>query len=392
MKQISVYVHFPWCLRKCPYCDFATLPTEAADIPHGAYADAVLRELEDRVGAAGDAELVSVFFGGGTPSLWQPSQLGRVLAAVQSAFGRSSQEIEVTVECNPSSLDEPRAAALREAGVDRLSVGVQSLRDGHLQFLGRLHDGEGALRALRAATAAHGRVSADLMFGMPGQAAEALSEDVQALLGLGLAHISAYALTIEAATPFGALARVGKLPLVQEGAFAEMFGMLDQWLPAAGLAHYEVSNYAREGQESRHNQHYWRSGAYLGLGAAAVGRLDNHADEAVGDGRVPSARRYRNQPDPLRYMERSGSARREVFHEVLGTQQLVQEAMMLGLRTLEGVDLTALGERIGDDPLADRGSEVARLQAGGQLQMTEGRMRVPPEHWLWLDGIVARLF
>ena len=211
--DVSVYVHFPWCLQKCPYCDFASKGIDRASVPHEAYADAVLVELERRAREVTGARLVSVFFGGGTPSLWEPAQLGRVLAAVESVFVERAPSVEVTAECNPSSLDRTRAAGLRAAGVNRLSIGVQALDDRTLRFLGRMHDGDGALRALTDAVAEHDRVSADLMFGMPGQAPAAFFDAIDRVLSTGVEHVSAYALTIEPGTQFGELHRKGRLTL-----------------------------------------------------------------------------------------------------------------------------------------------------------------------------------
>ena len=382
MLDLSVYLHFPWCLRKCPYCDFATSPLERDAIPHAAYADGILRELEMRAGSLKDARLFSIFFGGGTPSLWDPRELGRVLSAVEGAFASRHPEVEITVECNPSSLDHARAAALREAGVNRLSVGVQSLDDAELRFLGRLHDRGLAQRALDAAQSSFERVSADLMFALPGQPAERFYGYVDELLARGLSHVSAYALTIEPATKFGADARAGLLHAAPDESYALMFEGIEQRFAAAGLAHYEVSNYARPGEESRHNQHYWRGGSYLGLGAAAVGCL---ADGQRG-------RRYRNHPDAPRYLERAATPQVEVFQEALDPQDLIREALMLGLRTDEGVDLTRLALRTGHDPRVSREKAIARRIARGDLSVEGDVMRVPRRRWLLLDGIVADLF
>jgi len=382
MSSLGVYIHFPWCARKCPYCDFATEPREATAIPHAAYADAVLRELEARAPTLEGAELVSVFFGGGTPSLWDTSELGRVLTGIRGAFAQHAGEVEVTVECNPSSLSAQGVEGLARAGVNRLSVGVQSLSDDRLRFLGRLHDSRGALAALRDATRVFSRVSADLMFGMPGQTPRALEAEIDALLELGLWHISAYALTIEPATPFGEQARSGALLQAPEDDFAHMFEAAHAHFAKAGLDHYEVSNYAARGQESRHNQHYWRGGSYLGLGAAAVGCLP------AGQG----ARRYRNHPKPERYMQRADTAEREVFEEDLDGHALVREALMLGLRTREGVDLEALAGRVGFDPLKGREAALSRRQARGDVVLVDGNLRIPVERWLMLDGIIADLF
>ena len=375
----SVYVHFPWCLKKCPYCDFATRKIDRPEIPHGAYADAILRELEARNASVEGRALVSVFFGGGTPSLWDPAELGRVLAGVRGAFASNAPDLEVTVECNPSSLDRERAAALRRAGVNRLSVGVQSLDDDRLRFLGRFHDASGALRALRDATAEVSRVSADLMFGMPDQSPEAFLEELDPILDLGIRHVSAYALTIEPGTQFGELHRKGKLRVASEDAYAESFVRAESLFEERGFAHYEVSNYAVPGEESRHNVHYWRGGSYLGLGAAAVGCLDEHAGYA---------RRYRNEPEGMRYLE----APREESSEDLGPDELVREALMLGLRTREGVDLEATAQRAGVDPLAGRARAIERRVASGDLVREGGQLRVPSSRWLALDAIVVDLF
>jgi oxygen-independent coproporphyrinogen-3 oxidase len=347
-----------------------------------AYADAVLRELEQRAPQLASARLFSIFFGGGTPSLWAPDQLGRVVAGIRGAFAAHVPEVEISVECNPSSLDEAHAHALRAAGVNRLSVGVQSLDDGELSFLGRLHDRQGALSAVHAALSSFERVSADLMFGLPEQTAEQFYAHVRALLDLGLRHVSAYALTIEPATRFGELSRKGLLRAAPDERYAEMFEGNHRLFATAGLAHYEVSNYAQPGEESRHNLHYWRGGAYLGLGAAAVGCLH----EGTG------GRRYRNHPDAMRYMQRARGPEVEVFSEQLTPEDVIREALMLGLRTTEGVDLARLAARTGLDPRVGREQAVARRVQREELRVSDARMVVPVERWLMLDGIVADLF
>ena len=382
MTGLSVYVHFPWCLRKCPYCDFATSPLGRDEIPHAAYADAVLSELAQRAPAVAREQLVSIFFGGGTPSLWDPAALGRVVQGIRAAFQHSAAEVEVTVECNPSSLNRQHAALLREAGVDRLSIGVQSLDDKELTFLGRLHDRQLALDAIDAALSTHERVSADLMFGLPNQTPETFYGHVRTLLDRGLKHVSAYALTIEAATPFGDQSRKGLLRPAPDETYATMFEGNHRLFAERGLSHYEVSNYAVVGEESRHNLHYWRGGAYLGLGAAAVGCVRTEQ----------GARRYRNHPDAARYMQRAGTPEVEVFEESLAGKDVIREALMLGLRTAEGVDLSALRLRTGVDPQQGREREIARRLSQGDLRIEGDRMFVPVERWLMLDGIVAALF
>jgi oxygen-independent coproporphyrinogen-3 oxidase len=374
----SAYVHFPWCLQKCPYCDFASATIRRPEVPHTAYADAVLRELELRTTVSGTPPLESIFFGGGTPSLWEPRELGRVLRAIRGAFGSRDEDLEITVECNPSSLDQRRAAELREAGVNRLSIGVQSLDAQRLRFLGRLHDGPGALAAVRGALAEMPRVSADLMFGMPEQSPEDFLAELKQLLALGLTHLSVYALTIEPQTQFGELYRKGRLQLAKEDAYADTFLATEALLAKHGFEHYEVSNYAKPGQTSRHNQHYWRGGDYLGLGCAAVGCIDR--------------RRTRNQPKPEKYFAGTDLDSLEAEKETLDAQEVIREGLMLGLRTSEGVDLRDLEQRAGVDPRNGRERELAKLFDQGRLTLEGDRLRVPHQSWLQLDGIVTDLF
>ncbi|MBW2374378.1 MAG: radical SAM family heme chaperone HemW [Deltaproteobacteria bacterium] len=376
----SVYIHFPWCARKCPYCDFATEPIRAEALPHEEYADAVLRELDARAADLQGRALKSIFFGGGTPSLWGPSALGRALRGITGAFDRVRDDLEVTVECNPSSLTRENVALLREAGVGRLSIGVQSLRDPHLRFLGRLHDSVRAAAALEEATQEMPRVSADLMFGMPGQTLEELGEDIARIAEAGVRHVSAYALTIEEKTMFGSLHRAGKLRVAPEERYADLFEHAERRFTDLGWTHYEVSNYAAEGEESRHNLHYWRGGAYVGLGAAAVGCLDH------GPGR---AERWRNDPNPQRYLTQRTL---EAEVEELGPDEIIREALMLGLRTVDGMNLVATEMRAGQDPKAGREREIERAIDKGNLEQVGDWLRVPHDRWLKLDGIVRDLF
>ncbi len=377
----SVYVHFPWCLKKCPYCDFATRKIDRGDVPHDAYADAVLAELEARRTSLAGRRLISVFFGGGTPSLWKAEALGRVLAGVRAAFDVHAEDVEVTVECNPSSLDRGHAAALVAAGVGRLSVGVQSLDDARLRYLGRFHDAAQGRAALEAAMAEVPRVSADVMFGMPEQAS--VDDDLTRLLDMGLRHVSAYALTIEPGTQFGELYRKGRLEVAKEDDYAAMFVAAEARFAAYGLAHYEVSNYAAPGEESLHNQHYWRGGAYLGLGAAAVGCLEEGAGRA---------RRWRNVAVGEDYVAAVGEGRFEMESEDLDAETLLNEALMLGLRTREGVDLEDVTRRTGLDPRTVRARPIARALESGDLRRDATHLCVPPDRWLHLDTIVTRLF
>jgi oxygen-independent coproporphyrinogen-3 oxidase len=390
---MHVYVHFPWCLEKCPYCDFVSYRTTREQIDQVGYTDAALAELERRLLDCTDEDrysaLESVFFGGGTPSLWDPPQIARLLAALRASFP-VHPDTEITVECNPSSLDLDRARALRDAGVNRLSLGVQSLDDARLRFLGRLHDADGALRSLRAALASGiPRVSADLIYAVADQRPEEAVQEARRLLDEGLLHLSAYSLTIEQGTRFGELARRGRLPLADDGASVETFFALHEALEARGLAHYEVSNYAAPGHASRHNLGYWRGHRYLGLGCAAVGMIRTSR----------GALRYRNQPLPARYQEAAAAAPTlepgglSESVEPLDGETLLRERIMLGLRLAGGFDLEQAAAELGVDPWpAARARAAERMVQRGRLLREGGRLRVPLSAWALADGTAAELF
>lgn len=391
-ESLGVYVHFPWCLQKCPYCDFLSVAAPREAVPHASYADAALSELARRRQDIG-GRLSSVFFGGGTPSLWNPVDLGRVLRAIRDAFpGR--EEPEITVECNPSSFDEDRGRALVDAGVNRVSIGVQSLDRSRLQFLGRLHDPDGGLRAVEAALRAGvPRVSADLIFGVAGQTPEDAVREASAVADLGVTHLSAYALTIERNTKFGALSRKGLLPLLADDAVAESFVSLHETLTARGFAHYEVSNYGIPGHFARHNLGYWHGDDYLGLGCGAWGTV------TLGKKRV----RYRNTPVPDRYvgsalewpradLTRAGAGELVSELEVLSPSTLLMERLMLGLRLSEGVDIEAAARGLGVDPWPrERLRAVERLASRGRVVREGPRLRIPHDAWLLADGTIAEI-
>jgi putative oxygen-independent coproporphyrinogen III oxidase len=379
-RQAGVYVHFPYCLAKCPYCDFVSYAKEREAIDHKAYADAVLRELDRRAGSLAGARVATVFFGGGTPSLWDPAQLGRVLRGIREATAPAEGEVEVTVECNPTSLDEDRARALVDQGVNRVSIGVQSLRDERLKYLGRLHDTQGAKTAVEGALRAVPRVSADLIFGLPGQTPEESRDEALELQSLGLSHLSCYQLTIEPGTRFGELAKRGRLPLADDGAVAEGFLAIDEALAGRGLRHYEVSNYAREGQEARHNLGYWRGDEYLGLGCGAYG--------FVMEGRGVGAR-YRNEVVPEKYVKDAA----ETSREPLDAGTLMRERIMLGLRMVGGVDLAAEAKDLGAEGWTEERRKASSwLEERGRIVREGTRARIPREAWLWTDDTAARLF
>jgi putative oxygen-independent coproporphyrinogen III oxidase len=385
----SVYVHFPYCLAKCPYCDFVSFASARDAIDHAGYADAVIREIDTRADALEGRRLGSVFFGGGTPSLWESAELGRVLARVREAVAPApteEREVEVTVECNPTSLDEKTADALARVGVGRLSIGVQSLNDDRLRYLGRLHDAAGARDAVcQAIRSGVGRVSADIIFGLPGQTPADARDEALELADLGLTHLSCYQLTIESGTRFGELARRGRLPLADDGVVAESFLAIDDALTARGMRHYEVSNYAHKGEEARHNLGYWRGEEYLGVGCAAFGFVR----EARDIHEPASGVRYRNAVQPERYVGGGMSA----SSESLDAPTLLRERIMLGLRVDEGVDIEAAAAELGTPGWTPGRTHAATwLEERGRIVREGTRIRIPRAAWLWTDDTAARLF
>lgn len=402
----SIYVHFPWCLAKCPYCDFVSYASERDAIDHRGYADAVLREAEARAAQierlGRPLAIGSIFFGGGTPSLWEPAELGRVLARLRAIF-RADGDVEVTVECNPTSLDRDRAAALRDVGVGRLSIGTQSLRAEQLRFLGRLHDPDGARRAIEAALASGiPRVSTDLIFGLPEQSIDDARAQAEALAATGLRHLSCYQLTIEPGTQFGERRKRGLLPMADDAVVADAFLAVEEALEARGLAHYEISNYAVPGEEARHNLAYWRGDEYVGLGCAAVGMIRTEGPSAVARAAHAHGVRYRNAIEPRRYVEGTRTMSTVAIGESdgltmsaeeLDATALLRERIMLGLRLRGGLDLARAGAELGVDPFdAERTASIASLVARDRLVRDGDVVRIPREAWLFADDIAARLF
>lgn len=383
-------MHFPWCLQKCPYCDFLSVAAPRADIPHHPYADAVCREIRARAPEVRSRPVHSVFIGGGTPSLWEPAALGRVLDTLRSEL-ELLPGAEITAECNPSSFNADVAAALGDQGVNRLSIGVQGLHPERLRFLGRLHDEHQGLAAVEQAIASGiVNVSADLIYGIYSQDPAVAAAEVARVADLGVQHLSAYALTIEPGTAFGARARKGTLPLAADDAIADSFLAVRDALGARGLEHYEVSNFARPGRECRHNLGYWRGEPYLGLGCGAWGTLRTGRHGV----------RYRNTPSPERYLtlERFPTPDPEAPDpsiqqaERLEPETLLSERVLLGLRLRDGIDPDALSEELGVPFLTpERSRALQRLEAAGRLEWSEGRLRIPRDAWLLSDGVIREL-
>ncbi|MFZ5467807.1 MAG: radical SAM family heme chaperone HemW [Myxococcota bacterium] len=361
--RFGVYVHFPYCLSKCPYCDFAS--TAAKEVPQERYARAVLAELDQRLEGLAAREVHSVYFGGGTPSLWETRQVARVLEGLAQRLP-IAQRAEVTLEANPDAADVARFAGFRAAGINRLSIGVQSFQPSTLAALGRAHDGPTAMRAFHSARAAgFDNVSLDFIYGVHGQSREQAVTDARTAVALAPEHLSAYALTLEKEAlaeevPLAKQLARGEVRLPPEEETAAMGHAVREVYEAAGLKRYEISNYARAGFHSRHNALYWTGGEYLALGVGATGTV----------GRV----RYSNLRSAEQYLA-AVEARQlpEASREQLGRAELFAERVAMGLRLSEGVDLEAAC-RVFDVPYGERGREVERLLAHGMARKVDGRL------------------
>ena len=381
-----MYVHYPFCSVRCPYCDFAVDVRE--EIPHSRYADAVIAELNARAGWFAGGRLRSIYFGGGTPGLWPAAEIGRVIAAVRGSFEAGPDPLEITVEANPGEMDVDRFAALAAVGVNRISLGVQAFDDGLLVRLGRNHAAAAAPAALTAARQAGIRnVSCDLMFGLPGQTMTAWQRSVEALIALEPEHVSAYALTVERGTAFHALDRRGQLERPDDDATAAMFSWADRTLAVAGYEHYEVSSYARAGLRAVHNQLYWTQAAYLGVGVSAA------SFRPLADG---SGWRFTNPRSTETYLRAftGGAVVRPAKVERRTVEELENEALWLALRTRDGVDRGRHRDRFGADPLdmPERRREADRCVSAGWLRVTPRILCLSDEGLLFADEVAARLW
>jgi len=383
-RPLGVYVHFPFCGVRCPYCDFAVDTRQ--EIPHDAYADAVIAELAARrAWFEGAGPLASIYFGGGTPGLWRADALGRVLEAARLAFGApDARALEITVEANPGEVDEAGLRVLRAVGVNRLSLGAQAFEDRLLRTLGRNHDAAAIPAAVRAARAAgFEALSLDLIFGIPEQTRDDWRRAVDAAVALAPDHVSAYALTIERGTAFGALDRAGKLPRPDDEEAAAMFEHAGVALAAAGLPRYEVSSYAPPARRARHNGLYWSGAPYLGLGASAA------SFRPLADG---TGWRFSNPRATETYLAAARAGAVTPRHvERRSAVELEDEAIWLGLRTVDGLDRAAHCARYGRDPLEGRAAAQSCL-AAGWLAVDERSVRLTPAGFLLADEIAARLW
>ena len=377
-EAFGVYVHWPFCLSKCPYCDFNS-HVRHAPIDEERYARAFAREIATSAARVPHREVTSIFLGGGTPSLMQPKTVGAILDAIGSNW-RVAPEVEVTLEANPTSVEATRFAGYRAAGVNRVSLGVQALDDASLKTLGRLHTAREALDAVAIARRSFERYSFDLIYARPDQTPQLWGEELKRAIGEAAEHLSLYQLTIEEDTPFFGLHAAGKLKTPDEALARALYDVTQEICDRGGLPAYEISNHARKGAECRHNLVYWRGQEYAGIGPGAHGRLDfDCARHAVSNEKRPEAWLMR--------VEANGHG--VVGDDCLNSEERADEFLLMGLRLAEGIDPKRYAALSGRPLDPDR---IAILREEGAIEVDEsGRLRVTQAGFPILDAVVADL-
>ncbi len=369
---LAVYIHWPFCLRKCPYCDFNS--HEAKTIDQGRWREALAQDLGSFAGETKGRTVRSVFFGGGTPSLMDPKTVAALMAGLRAHWALG-EDLEVTLEANPGAADRGRLEAFADAGVNRLSIGVQSFDNRSLEFLGRVHDVDEAIETIRYASGIFPRVSFDLIYGLPGQSLGDWEGELSRALDFGLGHLSLYQLSVEPGTDFFR----DRVAEADEDSAAALFERTQETLDKAGLPAYEISNHARPGEEARHNLGIWRGGDYLAVGPGAHGRLTGEAFHQIAD--------------PARWLgaveaRGSGTAKRRT----LSSLERRDEILLMGLRLREGVDRDRFFELTGktlEESLDARALE--RLIGGGFLVLDDRGLRTTSTGRIRLNAVLAAL-
>ncbi|WP_016854188.1 radical SAM family heme chaperone HemW [Halomonas smyrnensis] len=380
LPPLALYIHVPWCVRKCPYCDFNSHGVgSGASLPEEAYLAALIADLDADLPLAAGRELVSIFIGGGTPSLMSADFYGRLLDAI-SARLTFADDIEITLEANPGTVERGRFAGYRAAGINRLSIGVQSFQDAQLSELGRIHSGDEArLAVAEARQAGFDNLNLDLMHGLPGQTPALALDDLDQALALSPEHLSWYQLTLEPNTEFHSRPPV----LPEEEALWDIQELGHERLEAAGFARYEISAYARPGRAARHNLNYWRFGDYLGIGAGAHGKLSAHDDHGF-----HVERRWKTR-QPEAYLRRHDDPRGFVAgREPISPEELPLEFAMNALRLVEGVPLSTWSAHTGR-PLDRLQASLEAARKKGLLVEDGERLQASPQGLLFLNELLA---
>jgi oxygen-independent coproporphyrinogen-3 oxidase len=378
----SLYVHIPYCVSKCPYCDFNS--HVVPEIPETRYTESLLRELEGYAAVEDwrGREVQTVFFGGGTPSTFRPSSIKEIVARVGASFPLAS-DCEITLEANPGTVDKKSFSGYRDSGVNRISVGVQSFQPRLLKFLGRAHSAAESRQALAAVQkAGFENFSFDLIYASPGQTLAELEADIAIALQYEPPHLSAYNLTFEDGTPFGRDYRSGELQPLSEELEIAMAELIEKKLGGAGLTRYEISNYARPRFHSRHNVNYWRGGDYLGLGAGAHSYKRADLDGAWGT-------RWSNERNPARYMAKIEQTEHAVAErETLDCDKAAGEFMFLGLRMSAGISIEEFQSRFSTAPV-ERYPKIADWLEADLIEETGGYLRLTTRGLMLANSIVV---
>jgi oxygen-independent coproporphyrinogen-3 oxidase len=372
-EPLALYVHWPFCVSKCPYCDFNSHVRSSID--QDGWREALLTDLAHEASLLPGRMLTSIFFGGGTPSLMESSTVAAIIDAARDHW-KATDDLEITLEANPNSVEAARFADLAAAGVNRLSLGLQSFDDKALTFLGRAHSASEGQQALETAQKHFPRVSFDLIYALPGDTEASWSAALKRALSLGTSHLSLYQLTIEPGTRFASMVARQEFDPLDADTAAGLFELAADMTATAGMPAYEISNHARAGQESRHNLTYWRYGDYAGVGPGAHGRR-------LGKRTV----RHRKPENFLSGLSRNGHG--IVEEEPLSPREAADEALVMGLRLSEGIDPIGLSRRFGQ-PIVDDNA-VSRVVASGHLERDEHRIRTTPTGRLLLDTIIAEV-
>jgi oxygen-independent coproporphyrinogen-3 oxidase len=371
LPPLALYVHIPWCLRKCPYCDFNS-HEKRGELPEGEYVDAVVADLEASLPKVWGRRLHTIFIGGGTPSLFAPEAIERLLTGIRTRIP-VDPEAEVTMEANPGTFEAARFRGYREAGVNRLSVGVQSFSDARLAAIGRVHGAGEARRALEAALAIFPTVNADLMYALPGQTLAEAVADVRTAVAIGAPHVSAYHLTLEPDTHFHRYPPA----LPDEDTAADMQQAIEEALAASGHEHYETSAFARAGHRARHNLNYWTFGDYLGLGAGAHGKLSFQD-------RITREMRIRK---PAGYLKAALAGNAIDEAHTVDEAELPFEFMLNALRLVEGFPVALFAERTGL-PITAIAAELDRVEAAGLLARDHQHIRPTQKGQRFLNDLL----
>jgi putative oxygen-independent coproporphyrinogen III oxidase len=373
LPPLALYVHLPWCLKKCPYCDFNSHEAQASNLPEARYLDALVADLDAALPQVWGRRIISVFIGGGTPSLFSPDSIDRLLADIRARLPLEAG-CEITLEANPGTFERERFRAYRAAGVTRLSVGVQSFDDTLLARIGRVHDGAQARAALAEAREAFDTFNLDLMYALPGQSLAQLGADLDTALSFAPPHLSIYHLTVEPNTAFALAPPV----LPDDDSASDMLDLIAVRTQAAGLTRYEISAFARPGHRCAHNLNYWQFGDYLGIGAGAHGKL-SFPD------RIVRQVRWR---EPAMYMANALAGRAVSNEQAVAADQLPVEYMMNALRLADGFDLARFAERTGQS-VAAIDAALQRAASQGLIERDGALVRPTPRGFDFLSDLQA---